>query len=89
MKFATAAQVRKFLKSKGFAHRVSVRRAHNPFGGEDKWAVTLLDVPKGVAVATKSISSSPTKFYTSDQGKTARVYAELQQLLKGTNTLIC
>ena len=92
-RFENAAQVRKFLKAKGFTN-IKVRWSNNPFGGEGKFSVEPTDIPAGVAVLYDSGSPADRRagkgstHYTSDGGESAKKYAALKEALKGTNTIV-
>ena len=69
-KFATAQEVRKFLKGKGF-EKVKVRWGDNPFGGEGRFWVSPTDIPEGVACVYSGGSNTPERTFSSDKGVTA------------------
>ena len=87
MNFTTANQVRSFLKSRGFTH-FRVRFGRNPFGGSDRFIVSPTNLPGGVSVIYSGGSQQPSRYYTSDGGKTAGVFARLQEALQGTNAFV-
>jgi hypothetical protein len=86
-KFESAAEVRSFLKSHGFK-KVSVRWGNNPFGGEGKFMVKRTDLPDGISLITSSGSQEPTRFSSDDGGQTAKMLADLRDILKGTNAFV-
>ena len=88
--FNTAAEVRAFLKNRGFDPKTfGVRFQSAPFSGcRDLFFVKVKNVPAGVAVATSGGSQQPTTFFSSDSGKTAKVYADFQVALDGTNAKV-
>lgn len=86
-KFATAQEVRKFLKGFGF-EKVKVRWGNNPFGGEGRFWVTPTDVPAGVACVYSGGSNTPDRTFSSDKGVTAGRFNAMREALQGTNASV-
>jgi hypothetical protein len=84
--FATAAQVRAFLKPHGF-NKLRVNYRDNPFGGAGRFIVTLTDIPAGVTLIHSSGSLVPTTTF-SDDDATAQRIGRLRDVLKGSNTIV-
>lgn len=83
MIFSSAAEVRKYLKDKGFDTKgMKIRFCHNPFGGEGKFVVTP-KIPDGIAIATSS-NSAGTKYF-SDNPATSHLFASITKELRDTN----
>ena len=87
-KFASAAEVKCWLRGKGIKGRVSVHRIRNPFTGVPLFMVGLADVPAGVAIVISSGGTGPTTYGSSDGGKTAKCYQALEEALKGTTAAV-
>ena len=68
--FETAAQVRRFLKDRGFGPDIeSIHREPSPFSSRVYFCVRIR-TPEGVSLVTSS-GPEGTKTYTSDEGETA------------------
>lgn len=85
--YETAAEVRTALKDAGVTGRFSVKRISNPFTGDTYFDVSL-PKPEGIAVITESRSGQGTRFYSTDEGKTAQVLQQVQNIFRNTNVLI-
>jgi hypothetical protein len=84
--FNDAAEVRKFLRAAGWTSPVTVKRVASPFGGSDRFLVSISGVPPEVSVISDSGSASaPTLWSSSDDGVTAARLEALDTLLANTN----
>lgn len=73
--FTSASEVKKHLRSKGIADKVSVRKSTNPFSGRDTFWVT---VPGEGPQAQSGGSNAPTGFYGSNAGLRQHIHEALQ-----------
>jgi hypothetical protein len=87
MIFTTAHQVRLFLRLQGFTD-FRVRFGRNPFGGTDRFIVCPTHLPEGVSVIYSGGSQQPDRYFTSDGGVTAGIFARLQEALRGSNAFV-
>ena len=71
--YPTPQAVRARLKEHNVAWRYKIRRSHSPFGGSDRWNITLHDseIPQGVSLLYAGSSNGGSTYGSTDNGQTA------------------
>ena len=83
--FNDANEVKKFLRAAGWTGPVSVKRVTSPFGGSDRFLVSISGVPPEVSVISEVGTAGATVWSSSDDGATAARLEALDTLLANTN----
>jgi hypothetical protein len=85
-KFATAHEVRRFIKDAGYTDRLKIQWFDSPFGGPGHFSVKLLDQPPSTII-TSFGSDHPVHFFCSDKDLEKKM-RDIHTLLKETNAHI-
>jgi len=83
MTFETAAEVRRFLKQRGYSRKVKIRRCESPFG-RLYFMVTPVGLPEGCVISSYNSESRET-CWGSDNPEVAEAYGQLAKVLENTN----